>query len=893
MTALFFSHSSKDDAQASSLGAWFKANEVPEVFIDHESIPGATSWADALRDKLGASRVVACLVTENWLASDECTNEFLAAWYMGKRILPLFARTQKTPLDDLASKRLARISAEFQGLDVAPYLDAAGGFDVSNDEDTAAALRQALRAAGVVSGVGLDPYAFAMNRDLRPIPFPGLASFGDEDADAALFFGRSRALIDTLQALRAIRAAPDGPSDERAAADSAPRPPEQPARPRLPSARKPPLVILGASGAGKSSLMKAGLIPRLRREAPAWIPLRAFRPGADPLLNFARAITQTLEDFGVDEAHGTLRRDLLAVWQGASRDSKTGALTEAGWQALRSRIDSEGQRLRAKAHRPHATLLLSVDQGEELARSEGDSGDALADYVRAALASTDVQWQTMLTVRSDSFGELQAHPRFRGLEVELYDLRPLPVFRFDNVIEEPARRYGIQVDPELVYALMGDAPEQDALPLLAFALQRLWDQFHKSGKLTEDDYRSMGGLQGLIRDAAERALFDLPPEVPLPSGAGVRKSTDALGARTFVPALVDLNDKGEVIRREADSAQFDDDGQGLLARFERWRLVVRKADQGKVEVAHEALLRTWDRLSTWLEPERARLEALRGLQAAARTWIVRGKTEGDLVHFGVRLREAAALLTLPRYDEQLVDDDRRYLEGCENAEGTRRRQQLRQRRTVMALVATVFLATMAFVFRKPLDTAWTSRAFWLYAQSGAALKPGDLFQDCDPSMTPPLCPKMVVVPAGDFEMGDEEDGRPVTIAEPFAVGQTEVTFDEWQVCVERGGPCKPTSDLAGGVRGRRPIINVRHDEAVAYAVWLSEMTGKAYRLLSEAEWEYVARAGTTTAYSWGDDIGTNRANCNGCGSEWDDKSIAPVASFEPNGFGLYDVHGNV
>ncbi len=643
--------------------------------------------------------------------------------------------------------------------------------------------------------------------------------------------------------------------------------------------------------------MKAGVIPRLRREAPAWIPLRAFRPGADPLLNFAQAVTQTLEDFGVKEAHGTLRRDLLAVWQGASRDAETRALTEAGWQALRRRIDIEGQRLRTQAHRPEATLLLSVDQGEELARSEGDSGDAFADYLRAALASTDVQWQMVLTVRSDSFGELQGHPRFRGLEFKVYDLRPLPVFRFDNVIEEPARRYGIQVDPELADALAGDAPEQDALPLLAFALQQLWEQFHRSGKLTAKDYESMDGLKGLIRDAAERALFDLLPGDPLLTGSGVRKSADALGARTFVPALVDLNDKGEVIRREAEWEKFDGDSQALLLRFERWRLVVKKTDEGRVEVAHEALLRTWDRLSTWLDPERERLEALRGLKAAARTWLVRGQTEGDLVHFDERLREAAALPALPRYGEQLVEDDRRYLEACEKAEATRRGAQRRQRWIVIALVATVVLATMAFVFRKPLDTAWTSRAFWMYAQSGATLKPGDVFQDCDSSLTPPLCPKMVVVPrcvpkmGCDFEMGEGEDRHPVSIAEPFAMGQTEVTFDEWQVCVERG-PCQPKDD-AGWGEGRRPIIYVSHRDAAEYAAWLSEMTGKAYRLPSEAEWEYAARAGTTTRYSWGDDVGTNRANCDGCGSEWDDESTAPVASFEPNEFGLYDVHGNV
>jgi formylglycine-generating enzyme required for sulfatase activity len=88
-------------------------------------------------------------------------------------------------------------------------------------------------------------------------------------------------------------------------------------------------------------------------------------------------------------------------------------------------------------------------------------------------------------------------------------------------------------------------------------------------------------------------------------------------------------------------------------------------------------------------------------------------------------------------------------------------------------------------------------------------------------------------------------------------------------------------------------MNVNWFDATAYADWLSAKTGKPYRLLTEAEWEYAARAGSSTSYSWGNDIGTANANCNGCGSQWDDKLTAPVGSFKPNAFGLYDMHGNV
>ena len=179
------------------------------------------------------------------------------------------------------------------------------------------------------------------------------------------------------------------------------------------------------------------------------------------------------------------------------------------------------------------------------------------------------------------------------------------------------------------------------------------------------------------------------------------------------------------------------------------------------------------------------------------------------------------------------------------------------------------------------------------------LKPKDTFKECA------NCPEMMVVPAGSFTMGspkgepgrsaDEGPQRTVTIARPFAVGRFAVTFDEWDACAADGGcnyrPYKPSDE--GWGRGRRPVINVSWDDAKAYAAWLSKKTGKPYRLLTGAEYEYATRAGTQTAYPWGNTIGTNNANCHACGSQWDARQTAPVGSFPPNGFGLYDMVGNV
>ena len=185
----------------------------------------------------------------------------------------------------------------------------------------------------------------------------------------------------------------------------------------------------------------------------------------------------------------------------------------------------------------------------------------------------------------------------------------------------------------------------------------------------------------------------------------------------------------------------------------------------------------------------------------------------------------------------------------------------------------------------------------LTAAQERALKPGDSFREGAG------LPEMIVVPPGQFLMGSppgqgDDRERPqheVTIARPFAVGKFAVTFAEWDACAAAGACRRDVSDEGWG-RGRRPVINVSWNDAQAYAKWLAGVTGKPYRLLSEAEFEYAARAGSQTAYPWGDAITLNgqaMANCNGCGSPWDNKQTAPVGSFPANAFGLHDMVGNV
>jgi formylglycine-generating enzyme required for sulfatase activity len=191
----------------------------------------------------------------------------------------------------------------------------------------------------------------------------------------------------------------------------------------------------------------------------------------------------------------------------------------------------------------------------------------------------------------------------------------------------------------------------------------------------------------------------------------------------------------------------------------------------------------------------------------------------------------------------------------------------------------------------------------LSAEVEATLKPKDSFKEC------PQCPEMVVVPAGSFMMGTpaneidrskgEDPIHQVTIAKPFAVGRFAISFDDWDACLADGGCNSRKLEDHGFGRGRLPLHTVNFGDAQAYLAWLSKKTGRTYRLPSESEREYFARAGTTTPFWFGKTIGPQNANYgpsipygNGPRGE-DSKGPKPVDSYAPNPFGLYQVNGNV
>jgi formylglycine-generating enzyme required for sulfatase activity len=272
---------------------------------------------------------------------------------------------------------------------------------------------------------------------------------------------------------------------------------------------------------------------------------------------------------------------------------------------------------------------------------------------------------------------------------------------------------------------------------------------------------------------------------------------------------------------------------------------------------------------------------------------------------GLPLDTASKWLVVRRGD--IEPADRAFIEASVRADRAAALNRAWLQRAVGVLLLCVIGGLLARMYEGELRAQWYRATAFLgrgYSDTALrSLRPGDRFGECVATASDDqerhrirrYCPDMVVVRPDTFKMGEGKQQHEVTIAEPFAVSEFAVMFDQWDACVAGGGCDDYRPGDAGLGRGTRPVIYVSWQDAQNYVDWLNRMVGtKSYRLLSEAEFEYAARAGSTTAYPWGDQIEESNANCDGCKSDWDDKNqTAPVGSFAANAFGLFDMQGNV
>lgn len=609
MSAIFISHSSRDGEAAGRLRERLAARRYPSVFLDFDpeaGIPAGRDWEQELYRQLRTCRAVIVLCSRHSMASRWCFAEIVHARSLGKHIFPL-------RLDDC---------------EVHPVLATRQVLDLRGDPEQAyARLWRGLEAAGLDETFAWD--------GSRP-PYPGLLSF-DED-DAAIFFGRDAEIrlgLETLERLRRF----GGPRT---------------------------VLVLGASGVGKSSLLRAGLLPRLRKDEAGWLALPVFRPGEHPWRETALALARAFGEHGGRRDWRELRNELVRA------DLTPG---RAGQVLLEHALD-----LRQTAKRPDATVLVTVDQVEELlADGEDGAGKSFLTGLRSALEAPGSPLMALGTLRSDLLGQLQHHAAGRDLEFVDLPVGPLAPEGVLEVIEGPARVQDLRLEDGLAEAMAADARSEDALPLLAFTLRELYERSGADGLLEIREYRQdLGGLGGSVARAAEAVLTE-----PQATEAECRDLNEA-----FL-AMVRLDGEGGFARRTAHWDELPEAVRARLDRFVVARLLIERDVGGGrcLEVAHETLFRSWERLRGWLDRNREFLLWRRRLGEARREW-ERTRRDRRALLGGPALEEARAWRTTRT--SRLAPEEREFVDE------SLREASRRKRRRVLAGAATVaFLAATA------------------------------------------------------------------------------------------------------------------------------------------------------------------------------------------------------
>ncbi|MFN9619031.1 MAG: TIR domain-containing protein [Synechococcaceae cyanobacterium] len=552
MARVFLSHSSRDNHAAAELKAWLDGQGFTPAFLDfdkHSGIRVGADWERTLYEQIERCQALLILQTPNWSTSLWCFAEFTQARALGK---PIF---QVVQTDEAYAQ--PPIASDLQRLDLR--------------HDRPAGLEQLRRELERIALQDQGGFPWPPSSDPNRPPFPGLMVF--EAEDAAVFFGRDsdwRMVNERLNARRVQGG------------------------PRL-------LVLQGSSGAGKSSLLRAGVLPRLRRAGRQWLVLPVLRPQARPLESLAQALALALQR---PEAWRELHQQLLTTTEAPALHNLF-----AGWAAD----------LRLAAASPEAQLLLPIDQAEEVFTVSEAAERERFVAVLAALLQPPLPLQAVMTIRADAMGSLQALPALVNT-LDTLPLGPLSLDRYREIIEGPARVAGLKVEPAFVERAIHDTATEDALPLLAFALRRLHEQYGADGVLSLSDYQALGDpaaghspLENAVKQAADGVL-----EAQRPDAASLKALREA-----FVPAMVRVSEQGSYARRAATWDSLPPLARPLLEALVAARLLVRRQGDGQpstVEVAHEALLRVWPQLRGWLDESRDFLIGSQQLEQDMAQW---------------------------------------------------------------------------------------------------------------------------------------------------------------------------------------------------------------------------------------------------------------------------------
>jgi formylglycine-generating enzyme required for sulfatase activity len=724
--------------------------------------------------------------------------------------------------------------------------------------------------AGLIDAIRAHAIRLDSPPAIEGCPFVGLNAFTSKDA--RLFFGRRR---ETLEALTCL-------GDQQQTNPEGLRGGGGGAYCRW-------LQIEGNSGTGKSSLVNAGMLPMIeqgvlwaRTGFEHWTLLGPMMPGKDPLTRLADVVEHGL----ISDQN---QRNMLARQQAFEHDERALAF------ALRDFRDEQ------------SAFLLIVDQFEELFTFADAAASKRFDALLAkALQDAECPLFLISTVRADFLDRFEQLPRLQAIynsHCKRYFLPAISEHGLREIIEQPARLARLDVI-EVSTAIIEDARDEiGALPLVENALFTLW-QKRQGEVLSGELYRQLKGVAGMLSTQADDLLTRIDGQV----------SKGRQGALELLLRLTRINDEGRHTRqRIAREEALMIAGDGKTAVGERvlqllsgerradapaqattgaLRVLTVSTEQQRqyVDLIHETLIRArgkdertgkgigyWPTLYDYIETNRDRDVLRQQLRFQAEQW---GKSRAV-----ARWWNLAGWHDLWRYRRLRVDprsDEGRFVYWSRRAGAAQF--------VLLLAVLGVFGEAAWWASRNNLPFSYTvQKPLWFF-QSLAGYAP---------------MPEMVDLPPGRFTMGcvpgrddvegatcdDRDTAHQVTLSKPFALGRYEVTFQEYDYYVwdqQRQGKEIEFPPDANWGRADRPVINVNWDDATAYTQWLGEKTGdRRYRLPTEAEWEYAARAGTDTAYWWGKDFAKDKANCTG-------SRTMPVRDrYPPNRWGLHDTAGNV
>jgi WD40 repeat protein len=650
MSRIFLSHSSKDNASAVALRDWLAAQGWHDIFLDldpQRGIVAGAKWERELNQAALRCEAVLFLVSRAWLASDWCLKEFNLAHRLNKRLFGLLI--EDIPVTELP----AMLTGTWQAVPLASgrdHITLQSVLPGTHDEVHVTFSKEGLtRLRFGLERAGLDARFFAWPpvNDPKRSPYRGLLPL--EAGDTGIFFGREAPTIEVLDRIRGIR---DG------------------AAPRF-------LVLLGASGAGKSSFLRAGFLPRLARDDRNYIVLPVIRPER-AAINGEAGLLRALETAFVSSGLVIARADIRAAVQGGATMLRPLVQTVVNNALTALALDDPDAK-------PPA-LVLSIDQGEELFLTEGAAeSTAFLGLLRELLTEDAPALLVVVTIRSDAYEQLQTAKPLEGVPQQTLSLSPMPRGAYQSVIEGPAARLKntdrpLLIDPLLTQALLSDIEDgggRDALPLLAFTLQRLYLEYGARGRLTLQDYDALGRIKGSIEAAVEQAFAAADADTRIPRDHEARL---ALLRRGLIPWLAGIDpDTGSPRRVKALVSEIPAEARPLIDLLVEQRLLSTdvEGDSGAqtIEPAHESLLRQWGSLQGWLQEDFAALTSLETVKRAARDWTANAKTEDWLAHRAGRLEDAERLLQRPDLAGKLEAGDRAYLAACREREEAERREK--------------------------------------------------------------------------------------------------------------------------------------------------------------------------------------------------------------------------